>query len=233
MTKDTELNLYQKLAKIRKSVEVLEKDKSAFNYRYVTDAAILAKITGLMDNLHVSLIPSIVPGTTRVEPYAYIKTKANKKTGEIYDEKNAEILVQADALYTWVNDDNPAERIEVPWILVGQQEDASQSFGSGLTYTYRYFLLKYFGSSTVEDDPDSWRSKQREATEAEGKEAAEKSIAEVDLIVGQFCADHPDKTEDLKKFLSRYAKGAAYKKITEPVMAAKLLDDLKKFVTEE
>ena len=228
-----ELNLYQKLAKIRRSVEVLQKDKSAFNYRYVTDAAILAKITGLMDNLHVSLIPSIVPGTSVVKPYEYIKTKANKKTGEIYDERNSEIIVQADAVYTWVNDDDPSERIEVPWLLVGQQEDASQSFGSGMTYTYRYFLLKYFGSSTVEDDPDSWRAKQKESAEAESRETAEKLIGEVDIIVRQFCVDNPEKTDDMQKFLSRYVKSGAYRKITEPVLAAKLLDDLKNFVKGE
>ena len=225
--KDLELNLYQKLSKIRKSVEVLEKDKSGFNYKYVTDAAILAKITGLMDNLHVSLIPSVVPGTMLITPYAYTKTKVNKRTNEVYDEKNAEILTQAEMVYTWVNDDDPTERIEIPWIVVGQQEDASQSFGSGLTYTYRYFLLKYFGVSTVEDDPDNWRSKQKEATEAEGKEIADKAIAEVDTLCRQYLADHPDQTEDVQKFFSRYAKGGNYKKIVEPVLANKMLDDFK------
>lgn len=226
-SKDLELNLYQKLSKIRKSVEVLEKDKSGYNYKYVTDAAILAKITGLMDNLHVSLIPSVVQGTVTVTPYAYTKTKVNKRTNEVYDEKNAEILTQAEMLYTWVNDDNPSERIEVPWVTVGQQEDASQSFGSGLTYTYRYFLLKFFGISTVEDDPDSWRSKQKEAAEAESREIADRTIAEVDMLCRQYLADHPDQAEDVQKFFSRYAKGGNYKKIVEPVLANKMLDDFK------
>lgn len=222
-----ELNLYQKLAKIRRSVEVLEKDKSGFNYRYVTDALILSKITGLMDSLHVSLIPSVVPGTMTITPYAYTKTKVNKRTNETYDEKNAEVLTQAEMLYTWVNDDNPTERIEVPWIVVGQQEDASQSFGSGLTYTYRYFLLKYFGISTVEDDPDTWRSRQKEATEAEGKEIASNAINEVDILVRQYLADHPDQKDDVAKFMNRYVKGGNYTKIVEPVMATKLLSDFK------
>lgn len=56
--------------------------------------------------------------------------------------------------------------------MVGQQADASQSFGSGLTYVYRYFPLKHFGVSTVEDDPDNWRAKQREAEEAENRAIA-------------------------------------------------------------
>ena len=231
--KEPELNLYQKLSKIRKAVEVLEKDKSGYNYRYVTDALILSKITGLMDNLHVSLIPSVVPGTMQITPYAYTKTKVNKRTNEVYDEKSAEILTQAEMIYTWINDDNPTERIDIPWIMVGQQEDASQSFGSGLTYTYRYFLLKYFGISTVEDDPDSWRSTQKEAAEAENREIAEKTIAEVDVLCRQYMADHPDAGEEMRKFFSRYVKGGDYKKIVEPVMAAKLLDDFKaNYITE-
>ena len=221
------LNIYQKLAKIRKSVEVLEKDKSGYNYRYVTDALILSKITGLMDELQISLIPSVVPGTMEVLPYAYVKTKVNKRTNEAYEEKNAEILTRAEMIYTWVNNEDPTERIEIPWIMVGQQEDASQSFGSGLTYTYRYFLLKYFGISTVEDDPDTWRSRQKEATEAEGKEIAEKAIAEVDVLCRQYLADHPDESEEIQKFFARYVKGGNYKKIVEPLMATKLLEDFK------
>ena len=74
-----------------------------------------------------------------------------------------EILVQSELIFRWVNNENPEESIFVPWALVGQQADVSQSFGSGLTYVYRYFLLKYFDVSTIEDDPDYWRSKQREA----------------------------------------------------------------------
>lgn len=229
------LNIYQKLAKLRKQVEVLEKDKIGFNYRYVTDELVLSKITGLMDTLHLSLIPSVVPGSARVEPYAYVKTKLNKRSGEMYDEKNAEVLTQADMVYTWVNDDNPAERIEVPWFTVGQQEDASQSFGSGLTYTYRYFLLKYFGVATVEDDPDTWRSRQRESMEAEKKETAAEIIARVDVLCRTWLADNPERKDDARKFFCRYAKDGNYQKITEPVLAQKLLDDFKEYIgkTEE
>lgn len=227
------LNLYHKLAKLRKAVEVLEKDKDGYNYRYVTDALILSKITGLMDSLHVSLIPRIVPGSMTVTPYPYTKTKVNKRTGEVYEEQNAEILTQAEMIYTWINDDDPDERIEIPWIMIGQQEDASQSFGSGLTYTYRYFLLKFFGISTVEDDPDNWRSRQKEAAEAEGKEAAAKTIGEIDTLVRQYIADHPDKREEVTKFMTRYVKGGNYLKIAEPVLAAKLLSDFKaSYLTE-
>ena len=41
---ETNLNLVQKLAKIREMVEVLRKNKSGFNYKYVTEDEILARV---------------------------------------------------------------------------------------------------------------------------------------------------------------------------------------------
>jgi len=116
----TAMNIYQKLAKIRKQVEVVRKNKAGYGYKYVSDDELLAKITVFMDKYGLSLIPSITVGSTRVEPHSYVKTKA-KKDGEIYDENVNEILVSADMIYTWVNNDNPDERIEVEWSLVGYQ----------------------------------------------------------------------------------------------------------------
>lgn len=159
-------NIYQKLAKVRKQVEVIRKNKSGYGYKYVTEDEILAKISVFMDKYHLSLVPSIQSGTTRVEPYTYKKTKTTGK-GEFYEENNNEILVSADMTWSWVNNDNPEERIDVSWALVGQQSDASQAFGSGLTYSSRYFLLKYFNIATPDDDPDNFRSKQRAAEAAE------------------------------------------------------------------
>lgn len=88
-------NIYQKLAKVRKQVEVIRKNKSGYGYKYVTEDEILAKISVFMDKYHLSLVPSIQSGTTRVEPYTYKKTKTTGK-GEFYEENSNEILVSAD-----------------------------------------------------------------------------------------------------------------------------------------
>lgn len=216
---ETKLNLYQKLAKIRKRVEVMQKDKSGYSYRYVSDAELLAKITGAMENNNVSLIPFVVPGTFHVEPYTYIKTKKG------VEETVNELLVNADMVYKWVNNDNPDEYIEVPWALVGHQSDASQSFGSALTYSYRYFLLKYFGVATPDDDPDAWRSKQKAAEAEEDKLLAEQIINTLDETVRTFLADNKDKAAEVKELMTKYVKDANYKKITEPALAQKLLED--------
>ena len=64
------MNIYQKLAKTRKRVEVMKKDTKAYGYTYTKEESILAKITVYMEKYDLSLIPSIVPETTKVWPYS-------------------------------------------------------------------------------------------------------------------------------------------------------------------
>lgn len=215
------LNIYQKLAKVRKSVEVVQKNKAGYGYKYVTDDELLAKITGQMDKYGVSLIPSVVPDTFSVTPYTY--TSLDKRTQK---EKTVnELLVKGDMRFTWINNENPEDRIDVDWVLVGHQGDASQSFGSALTYSYRYFILKYFGVATPEDDPDSWRSKQKEAEEEESRQLAKHIIDTFDETVRLFLADHKDKSASVKELVTKYVKDGNYMKIQEPALATKLLED--------
>ena len=215
------MNLFERLAMIRKNVEVVQKNKAGFGYTYVTDDELFAKITGAMTKYHVSLIPTVVPGTAEVTPYKY--DKINKKTKEI--EPQNEILVKAEMTYRWVNNDEPADFIEIPWILVGQQADASQAFGSGLTYSMRYFILKYFAVATPEDDPDNWRSKQREAEAAEEKALARSIMVEFDTEFRGWLASNPDKRDEAIAFFKGFEKSGNYMNIADPRLAAKLRTD--------
>ena len=125
------LNLQQKLSKIRKMTEVIQKNRKGFNYKYTSIDEILARVTAGMNKYNVSLIPSIVPGSESVEPYTYCKTKFTKD-GQQYEEKNNEFTAKAGIVYTWVNDDDPTDRIDVPWFIAGSQADPAQAVGSGL-----------------------------------------------------------------------------------------------------
>ena len=226
MADQQNLNIYQKLAKIRKQVEVIQRNKKGYGYTYVSEDEILAKISGFMDKYALSLIPSVVHNSSIVSPYSTKKTKSTNK-GEIYEENVNEVLVSADMVFTWVNNENPEERVDVPWILVGHQSDGSQSFGSGLSYAMRYFLLKFFNIATPDDDPDKWRSKQRAAGAAEDKMIAEEIISSFDTLVKDYLASNPDKAEEVKKFVAKYVKGGNYFAITESVLASKLIADFK------
>lgn len=226
MEENERLSLVQKLAKIRAMSDVVSKEKSGYNYKYADMTTILAKITSGMKKYGVSLIPSIVPGTASIDQNTIVKTKIDK-TGKPYDLKATEMLVRADMTFTWVNDDDPEDKIDVPWFVTGSQEDPSQALGSGLTYCTRYFLTNYFQIAQPDTDVDAYRSKQKAAEMSEDQAIAAELIEKFDIKLKQYLADHPEdaEKEKVKKFLSRFAKNANYFAIKEPALAAKLLDD--------
>lgn len=221
-----ELNLVQKLAKIRAISDAVSKDKKGYNYTYADITDILAKVTAGMKKYGVSLIPQIVPNTANVSQNVVVNTKFDK-TGKSYENTVTEMLVKADMIFKWVNDDNPTECIEVPWFVTGSQGDPSQAFGSGLTYCTRYFLTSYFQIAQSNTDVDEYRSKQKEAEVSEDKAIAEEIIAQFDSMVKGFLTDNQDKQDSVKKFISKYAKNANYFAIKEPNLASKLLSDFK------
>lgn len=227
------LNLVQKLAKVRDVASVVSKDKKGYGYNYTDILEILALVTGAMKTQGISLIPKVVPGTTRVEVVQTVDTKT-AKDGTVYDKKSTEMLVTGDMIFTWLNDENPEEHIDVPWYVVGSQSDPSQAFGSGLTYCTRYFLTSYFQIGQTEQDVDDYRSKQKAAEEAEDRSVADSIISEFDTMLRVFLADNPDKKEDVTAFIGRYAKKSNYLAIKDPVIAGKLATDFKaEFITGE
>lgn len=221
-----QLNLVQKLAKIRAISDVVSKEKRGYNYTYADITTILANITAGMKKYGVSLIPSVVQGTAEVSQNVVTNTKFDK-TGKAYDSTATEMLVKAEMVFKWVNDENPEEFIEVPWFVTGSQTDPSQAFGSGLTYCTRYFLCNYFQIAQSDSDVDTYRSKQKAAEESEEKAIAEEIINGFDTLVKRFLADNSDKVDEVKKFISKYAKNANYLAIKEPMLASKLLADFK------
>lgn len=162
---EPKLNLHQKLVEIRRNIDVFTKDTEGFGYRYVSGSQVLGKIKDKMDELQVLLIPEVL--NQKHSTFNYIDKKGKEKT---------DFIVTADMKYVWVNAENPEERIEIPWQTMGQQDDISKAFGSGLTYSERYFLLKFFGVPTDDDDPDA-----RDTTGKKGS-AKKATNKQLDLI---------------------------------------------------
>lgn len=182
------LNIHEKLLKIADMAGVLQKTKDGFNYRYVPEEEIQAKITAGMQKYGVMLYPSLTPGTLNVSPYHYEKVKTKRENGKAVETVIPvnEVIVSSEVTYTWVNADKPSETVQCSWAYIGQMEDASQAFGAGATYGNRYYLLKALQLATTEDDPDNYRSKQKQAEQYEDekkqKEEAEtltKAVKEV------------------------------------------------------
>ena len=236
-----QMSIYQKLAGIRKMVEVIRKNKSGYNYKYVSEDEILARVTAGMDKYHVLLYPGIVPNTAVITPYNYTKIKY-AKNGDKMEESINEVLVNADMTFTWVNLDNPSDQLVVPWVIVGQQGDARQAVGSGLSYLHRYFMLKFFQIATPDDDPDNWRSKKMEAAEAEERQIVNGLVEEIDGMVSNYLSAITDEEQlkdartKLTAVVKKYVKdekgkpSGNYRLITNVKAATDLMDAVKKFV---
>ena len=138
------MNLYEKLVEIRKEVINFSKDTEGYGYKYVSGSQAIAKIRDKMDELGIILVPGV--GDTITSTYDYINSKGKECTDHV---------VSGDMSYTWINAEEPSETLIVPWKLYGAQDDISKAFGSGLTYSERYFILKFFQAPTDDADPDN------------------------------------------------------------------------------
>lgn len=159
------MNIHEKIASVRESMSALSKNKRGHVGAYVTEESATAKLQAALSLYKLNVYPSIVPGT-----FAY-ETFTNDK-GKI------EFIVRAAMEFRFVNIENPDEFVVIPWHFIGQQSKVDYAFGSGLTYSNRYFLLKFFEVSTSEDDPENIRAKQddaREEIEAREREKALKA----------------------------------------------------------
>ncbi|PWW37347.1 MULTISPECIES: ERF family protein [Paenibacillus] len=144
MEEQVQLNLWQKIVQVRMIAEGFSKDKKSYGYSYVSGNQVLSKIKDKMNELNLLLMPSTQVGEHHSHAY---KTAKGKDA--------LDFVVKGQMSYTWINGDAPDEREVVTWAYYGQQDEISKAFGSGLTYSERYYLLKSLGLPTDEDDPES------------------------------------------------------------------------------
>lgn len=142
------VNLDKKLMELKKLVSIMQKDSEGHGYNYVSEEKILLSLNDKMIELNLKLIPKLKSNTLFSEIVNYQNSKGQPKT---------DVVVRSEMDFVW-KDIETGEIEVVDWGLIGQQADASQAFGSGLTYANRYFLLKYFNVATSNDDPDKIRS---------------------------------------------------------------------------
>ena len=149
MEKKNSMNLDQKLQQIKEKVSIMKKNAEGHGYNFVDEESILLSVNEEMVKLGLKLTPKFVPNTLHVDVVNYKNSKGQEKT---------DVLINAEMEFVW-KDIETGEKEVINWIMVGQQADGSQAVGSGLTYSNRYFLLKYFNIATSNDDPDAIRSK--------------------------------------------------------------------------
>jgi len=148
---EEKLNLRQKLINIRKSIDFLQKTEKGERGKYVDAAMLLHKIREGMNTHGVLLSPSITKANTGLVDAPTKNSPSNK-----------DFLVDLFMSYTW-HDSESEEMIIVPWFATGtHMKDPSMAFGGALTYSERYFMMKYFQIPTSEDDPERFEQKTTE-----------------------------------------------------------------------
>lgn len=143
---ETKLNIYQKLLKIQNKINGLGKDKSTYNYMYVTGDKLLGEIKPMMNELGLILKQEVLSIENTRQDYELVG-----KDGVI--KHKAEILSKVDMRFTWI--DCETGETDVNLFGANGQNDWEKGLGSALTYAERYFLLKYFHIATDEDDIDN------------------------------------------------------------------------------
>ena len=138
------MGIYEKLGEIYKNVGYLQKGQQGKQYNYVGSSDVLASVRGQMVEQGVMLEPRIVD--TNIRDYT---TKSG--TTQIFTE-----LVMT---MTWVDIENPSDKIELPWYAQGMDLAGEKGVGKALTYGEKYFLLKFFNIATDESDPDTFQQK--------------------------------------------------------------------------
>lgn len=177
-------NIYQKLVEVRKNIKSFKKDATGYGYKYVPGTQILSLIKEDLDKL------GIVLETHLLNP--------------IVDKSEKGYLIISNIKMIWIDADNPADKIEISWFMTGEQKDPSQAFGSGLTYTERYFLLKFFGIPTDEDDPDkppkgNNRIQGKTESDKSKKLVTEKQLNKYHAMVGSAGLDEDEMSKWVKE----------------------------------
>ena len=226
-----DLNLFQRLAKIRELSGVVSKSKQGYGYKYASIADILANVTAGMKKYHVSLIPSMVPETQKVETLTIYNKKPDKR-GDVIETTATEQLFTTRLVMKWICDDNPEDSISVDWYAVASMTDPGQAMGAALTYSQRQFLVAYFQIAQPDQDLDDYKTKQKQAEEAEDLAIAEAIIKEFDTLVRTYLADNEARKEDVAKFCKKYEKKGDYFKVKDPKLASKMLNDFKEQFVE-
>ena len=135
------MNLLEKLLVMQESVETLTKDgeNKSDKYNYVSSDMVLNTLRPKMNELKLLLIPEILSARLR---------EGQTKSG------TTRYMTELDVSFVWV-DCETGERMAVPFYSQGVDLAGEKGVGKALTYSEKYFLMKFFHIGTSKDDPDN------------------------------------------------------------------------------
>ena len=165
------MNIYQKLIKVRKLVDFLQKDTQGYQYKYVSGSSVLNAIRPKMDEIGLLLTTDITE--EKQDRYQY-DGKDSKGSFKVIIQFVTKIKMRM----TWINADEPEERVTIDWLSSGEDEDPAKANGKAHTYGERYFLLKFFNIPTDNEDPDAHQKKNKEIKQLDISKTSSSSMLE-------------------------------------------------------
>jgi len=159
------LNLYQKLVEIRKSVEYLKKEATGHRYSYTKESQIISALRPKMDELGIVLEFDMIEPT--------------------WHESGSSLLVNVGFRFTFVNAENPEEKISKNIYLQDVAGDPKKT-GGLMTYANRYFLSKFFQIATDEMDIDQYQDTVMNSKKTADPYISKEQVKEIDDLINGF-----------------------------------------------
>lgn len=215
------LNLYQKIIEVKKVVKLFTKDAETSGkgaYTYTSGSQILSAIKEKMESIGLLFLP-VATEHRGWTTYNYQNSYGQDKTDFVVDGK---------LIYEWINANKPEERQRVEFEYYGQQNDISKAFGSALTYSERYLLLKSLGVPTDDEDPDKTNeqkpkqvSKTKDKSNVEGKKKEPKEtpppppVRSNSETLKSLIMFNPEQANIIKDIMTTQYPGKKSKELTE------------------
>jgi len=155
------LNIYQKLAEIRKGSVYVKKNAEGYKFKYATGSDFIGSLRSRMDEMNVILVPNMEEFD--IIPYL----------------KNPQAL-KIKISYTWINADKPEEQLKTSYTFIEDKMTGCQGVGSLMTYCERYYLCKFFQIATSDDDPEKYYSKHGLSAKAEDAKEVKQEVKRVE-----------------------------------------------------
>jgi len=194
-----QLNIYQKLAEVRKKVPYLQKGQRSNQYSYVGSSDVLSALNKEINKVGLILKPEIVNAkVSETHEQRWLQDKVKK---EPIPTDRVTYFTELEMLMTWINIDNPKEKVICNWYAQGVDIAGEKGVGKALTYGEKYFLLKFFNIATDNDDPDKYQKEQLKKTAINDRQ-----IDTLNALINQVAELAGQEFEAVKTFAINAAK---------------------------
>jgi hypothetical protein len=147
-------NVYQRLSMVRKIADFIQKEdlrteetikagSKGLGFKAVSSAMVLLKVNKAINDVGLVLITELKD-----------KKVWSEKMVNSYNKEVTHYFADIETEMSWVNIDNPEDKVIIKWSGFASNPNPAQVIGSALTYAEKYFILKEFNIPTDNDDPD-------------------------------------------------------------------------------